>query len=154
MPTEALLSKQKFFSGLPPEVVTFLASHASRLSIGKDEVLFSHGEPAIHFYLLLDGHISIEIPAIQGPPLQVQTLSAGDVLGWSWLIPPYAMSFQARAVEPTEVLEFDGESIRERCEQDTAFGYMMIKHFACLMSERMNAARRKVMDTWNPPGFA
>lgn len=153
-PTETLLSKQRFFLGLPSEVITFLAAHARRDLIQKDEILFSHGEPASHFYLLLSGHISIEIPAIQGPALQVQILSPGDVLGWSWLIPPYVMSFQARAVETTEVLKFDGKSIRERCEQDTAFGYMMIKHFASLMSERMNAARRKVMDTWNPPGFA
>ena len=153
-PTSALLSNHRFFAELTPETVRFLAAHASRRSIPQDHILFRHGDPANHFYLVLDGRISIEIPAIQGPFLQVQTLAAGEVLGWSWLIPPYTMSFQARAEVPTELLEFDGTLIRAKCEEDAAFGYNMIKHFASLMSERMDAARRKVMETWNPPGFA
>lgn len=149
-----LLANQQFFAGFAPETIRFLSAHAVRRSIPRDHVLFRRGDPADHFYLLLYGQISIEIPAIQGPYLQVQILTAGEVLGWSWLIPPYTMSFQARAEVTTELLEFDGTLIRAKCEEDAAFGYRLIKHFASLMSERMDAARRKVMDGWNPPGFA
>lgn len=149
-----ILADQDFFSDFDTNVLELLAGHASEISLDQDEVLFGHGDPAGHFYLLRDGNIMIEVPAIEGPALEVQSLTAGQVLGWSWLIPPYRWSFQARAEAPTRLVEFDGESIRKRCEADPAVGYAVLKRFASLMSERLDAARRKMMDEWNPPGFA
>ncbi len=98
--------------------------------------------------------MSIEIAAIEGPPLELQRLEPGAVLGWSWLIPPYRWSFQARAEEPGKALEFDGEAVLERCESNPAFGYQVLKRFSSLMSQRLEYARRKMMDEWDPPGFA
>ena len=96
----------------------------------------------------------MEIGAISGPPLMLEELTAGSVLGWSWLIPPYRWHFQARAVAPTEVLAFDGAAVRRHCEDDPQFGLALFKRFSGLMSERMEHARRTMMESWNPPGFA
>jgi len=82
------------------------------------------------------------------------TLGEDQVLGWSWLIPPYRWNFLARAVEESDLLEFDGGAILARCEEDPKFGYELFKCFAALMSERLAAARQKMMDQWDPPGFA
>ena len=60
----------------------------------------------------------------------------------------------ARAMQDSEVLEFDGSAILKRCEEDPKFGYELFKRFAALMSERLDAARQKLMDQWDPPGFA
>ena len=98
--------------------------------------------------------MTVEVPAIEGPSLEIQSLGPDEVLGWSWLIPPYSWSFQARACETTDILEFDGKAVRDRCEQDPGFGYAVLKRFSSLMSDRLEAARRKMMDEWNPPGFA
>lgn len=151
---QKILAEADFFSDLGPEILSVLAPHGRERTLNRNEVLFGHGDPARHFYLLRDGRIVIEVPAIEGPSLEVQELGAGNVLGWSWLIPPYRWSFQARADEPTHVLEFDGESIRARCDEDPAMGYVLLKRFARLMSVRLDAARQKMMEEWNPPGFA
>ncbi len=116
--------------------------------------MFQHGNRADKFYLLRNGKISIQVPALMGPTLEIQTLSEDQILGWSWLIPPYRWSFQARALEDSDLLEFDGSAILARCEEDPNFGYELFKRFAALMSERLDAARQKMMDEWNPPGFA
>ncbi|RLK50150.1 cyclic nucleotide-binding protein [Alkalispirillum mobile] len=149
-----MLADQAFFEGLDDAVLDLLAGHAGEKSLDKDEVLFERGDPASHFYLLQDGRITIEVPAIEGPSLEVQNLEAGEILGWSWLIPPFRWSFQARAEAPTRLVEFDGETIREQCEKHPELGYIVLKRFASLMSERLDAARRRMMDEWNPPGFA
>lgn len=149
-----LLAEQDFFSGLDPESIAFLASCASRTRVERGDTLFRHGEDARRFFLLCSGRVSVEVPAIEGPRLEVQSLGPGQVAGWSWLIPPYKWSFQARALEEAEVIEFDGERVRARCEQDPAFGYAMMKRFSALMSERLEAARVRMMEEWNPPGFA
>ncbi len=151
---ESYLLTQKFFADMQPEFVRFLARHAEERRLEQDHILFRHDAPARHFYLIRSGKICLEIPAISGPTLEVQHLGAGQVLGWSWLIPPYAWNFNARAEGPSEVIEFDGRPILARCDEDPVFGYELLKRFSSLMSERLDVARQKMMDQWNPPGFA
>lgn len=148
------LAKQKLFHGMSSEFIEFLAGCASEKHLRRGDVLFRHGERADRFYLLRSGRITIEVPAITGPSLEVQSLGPGEVLGWSWVIPPYKWMFQTRAEEPTDLLEFDGNAVLDRCEQEPRFGYEVLKRFSSLMSERLEASRRKMMEEWNPPGFA
>ncbi len=149
-----LLMQHEFFADLAPEAVEFLAANARITNLARDETLFEHGQPAERFYLIRDGRITVGVPAIEGPSLEVQILGAGEVLGWSWLIPPYRWNFRGKVIEAAEVVEFNGKAILDHCERDPAFGYPLMKRFAALMSERLEAARRKMMDEWNPAGFA
>lgn len=153
-PLEVYLSAQAFFSGLRPEFIEFLVHCARERPIEPGQTLFRQGERARHFYLIQNGGILVEIPAITGPTLTIQSLGADQILGWSWLIPPYQWNFQARAEAATALLEFDGDPVLARCEAEPEFGYALLKRFASLMSERLAAARQKIMDQWNPPGFA
>lgn len=151
---EKYLSTHAFFSGMDNSYVKFLSDSVTELQITKGSVLFQYGKPADKFYLVREGQVSIQVPALMGPTLNIQTLGEGQILGWSWLIPPYRWNFQARAMEDSDLLEFDGSAILARCEADPQFGYDVFKRFATLMSERLDAARQKMMDEWNPPGFA
>ncbi|MEE9597084.1 MAG: cyclic nucleotide-binding domain-containing protein [Acidiferrobacterales bacterium] len=151
---EDYLSSHVFFSELDDSFMKFLSDSATELKIKKGDVLFQQGERADKFYLLRNGHVSVQVPALMGPTLEIQALGEDQILGWSWLIPPYRWNFQARALEDSELLEFDGSAILARCEEDPKFGYALLKRFAALMSDRLDAARQKMMDEWNPPGFA
>ncbi|MCP4186547.1 MAG: cyclic nucleotide-binding domain-containing protein [Gammaproteobacteria bacterium] len=148
------LSTHEFFSGLDDNFIKFLADSATQQKVEKGHVLFQQGKYADKFYLLRNGQVSVQVPALVGPTLEIQSLGADQILGWSWLIPPYRWNFMARALDETELLEFDGRAILARCEQDPKFGYELFKRFAALMSERLDAARQKLMDQWDPPGFA
>ncbi|HUV22446.1 MAG TPA: cyclic nucleotide-binding domain-containing protein [Gammaproteobacteria bacterium] len=148
------LAIHDFFSGLNDDYIKLLADFATERQVSRGEVLFQQGKPADKFYLVRKGKVSVQVPALVGPALELQVLGEDQILGWSWLIPPYRWNFLARAVEDTEFLEFDGRAILARCEKDPRFGYELFKLFTALMSERLNAARQKMMDQWNPPGFA
>ena len=130
------------------------ASVRSTREIKKGQILFLQGEHADKFYVVRSGRISIQMPAIMGPTLEIQAVDEDQVLGWSWLISPYQWNFQTKAEEDSELLQFDGAAILARCEQEPKFGYELLKKFAGLMSVRLNAARQKMMDEWNPVGFA
>jgi len=151
---EKLLTEAPAFAGLSDEHKRRLAAHGEAVEVGNGEVLFRSGDPARHFFVLVDGEISIEIPAVTGPTLQVQRLSPVRVLGWSWLLPPFKWSFNARAERDSEVIRFDGEAVLEACEADPAFGDAVIEDDAALMAERLDAAHRKMMEQWSPAGFA
>ena len=148
------LSGHEFFKGLNEDFIQLLSDFATERHAKKGEVLFQAGKPADKFYLLRSGQVSVQVPALVGPVLELQVLGDNQLLGWSWLIPPYRWNFMARALEDTDLLEFDGSAILERCEKDPKFGYELFKRFTALMSARLEAARQKMMDQWNPPGFA
>ncbi len=148
------LSKHPFFSGLDEGYIGFLADSAVETRISEGGILFRQGKPADKFFLLRSGEVSVQVPALVGPVLEIQRVGDGQILGWSWLIPPYKWNFQARVEADSLILEFDGRAVLARCEEDAKFGYELLKRFAALMSERLEAARQKMMDEWNPPGFA
>jgi CRP/FNR family transcriptional regulator, cyclic AMP receptor protein len=152
--TTEFLSTHEFFSGLSDDVLTFLYECSSTFAIKKGQVLFFQGENADKFYVVHKGRIAIQMPAIIGPTLEIQALGKDQVVGWSWLIPPYKWNFQAVAEEDSELLMFDGSAILARCEREPKFGYELLKKFAALMSVRLDVARQKMMDEWNPAGFA
>ena len=155
MPSTAdYLAAHAFFSALNEDYIKLLSEFVTERQVAKGEVLFRQGKVADKFYLVRKGQVSVQVPALVGPPLELQVLGENQMLGWSWLIPPYRRNFTVRAVEDTELLEFDGQAILARCEKDPQFAYELFKRFTALMSERLNAARQKMMDQWNPPGFA
>ena len=142
------------FSGLDTEHLAVLAEHAEEMWVNAGELLFKQDEPAEHFFILLDGAIEVEVPSISGPALVVQSLGKDDILGWSWLIPPYKWTFEAKAQTDSKVLRFDGQSLLQYCEKHSDFGYALMKRFTALMSDRLHAARLKMMENWSPPGWA
>lgn len=148
------LAGVEFFADLDEDVLAFLVECARERRFARDQTLFRQGDPATEFFLLQSGSVSIEIPAIAGPVLEVQHLGPGRILGWSWLLPPYKWSFQARAEEDATALAFNGSRVLAKCEDDPRFGYVLIKRFSALMAERLEAAHRRMMAQWSPAGFA
>lgn len=148
------LQNDSIFKGMSKELIQTLADAGRLKDYKMGECIFKQGEYANHFYIIKSGRVSVEIPSIYGPPLVVQKLDENNVLGWSWLIPPYQWAFEADAESELQVIEFDGKQLLAACEEDAKLGYELTKRFAALMSERLHEARETMMDNWSAPGFA
>lgn len=145
------LAKNPVFEGLAPKQLRLIASLASEGEVAPGHRLFKSDDDATHFYLIREGSVSVEVPSIEGDPLKIQTVGADSLLGWSWLIPPYRWVFDGRAETKTTLLSIDGEKLRAACEQDPKMGYELLKRFAVLMAERVNAARLAAMRHYAVP---
>ena len=148
---ETLLASHRFFKAFDRSLRRVLCKYASERQFDRGDVIFTQDEVAVSFFLILEGEIEVQIPSIYGPPIVVQTLGPNEVLGWSWLFPPYKWNFEARAAEDSTVLEFSGDALRTQCEEDPKMGYEFMKQFASLMAERLQAARMRVMEVCAPP---
>ena len=153
-PLRAYLAGHTVFAGFRDDQLDTLTAHATEQAFPRGAILFTQDQDADSFFIVREGRILVEIPSLYGPPLEVQTLGADEVLGWSWLIPPYKWTFAAKAEQDSRVLVFDGKALLDRCEANPEFGYALMKRFAGLMSERLHAARLKMMESWAAPGFA
>jgi CRP-like cAMP-binding protein len=114
--------------------------------------LFRDGDDANTFYVIRAGRVAIEIFSPKRGPITVQTVREGEVLGWSWLFPPYKWHFDARALELTRAISLDGKCLRNKCEEDHDLGYELMKRFSEVMIQRLQATRLQVLDLYAQNG--
>ena len=134
-----------FLAGMNRTQLALLTDCAIAVRFKKEQTIFREGEPANRFYLVESGKVILESGAGLGDPVVIDTIGAGDLLGWSWMFPPYTWHFTARAVEPAEALFFYGTILREYCEKDHSLGYELLKRMTVVMNRRMQAARNKML---------
>jgi len=146
---KSVLEKQPFVQGFQPQQIEKLVSLAKEVHFDRDHVIFREGDERYEFYLIASGLVSLEI-APSGQAFRVDTLSAGDELGWSSVLLDKGKYFQARALEPVDALVFAGADLRAMCEQDTAFGYALMLRILGVVSERLQATRLQVLDMYWP----
>jgi CRP-like cAMP-binding protein len=146
------LAEHPFFAGLDPAALALIARCAHDVRFEPGDVVFRTGEPADAFYVLQAGDLALEVhdPARGG--LVLDTVHAGEVAGWSWLVPPHRWMFDARAVSPISAIAFDAVCLRGRCEADPALGYALLQRVAHVMYERMQDARVRLLDLYGGRG--
>jgi len=142
---DLIMSPHPFFNGLSEHHLRLLAEGTSPTHFPKGKFIFREGELANRFYLIRQGAVSLESWINEDSRAVLQTLSAGDVLGWSWMFPPYYWHFDARALEETDALVMFGTRLRELCESDKALGYEIMKRVADVVVHRLQTARLKLV---------
>jgi CRP/FNR family transcriptional regulator, cyclic AMP receptor protein len=115
------------------------------------ELLFRHGEPADRFDLVCSGRVALELYAPGRDPMVVEHVYDGDVVGWSWLVPPFRWSFDARAVEPSLLIEVDAAALRERFSSDPILGYEVIRRFIPAIARQIASARERLIECVTEP---
>lgn len=147
-----LLDGHPFFRDLPDPDLDLIAGCGRNVHFRPNEVLFSEGDPADRFFVVRKGRVALETNAPPSGAVVVATLGPGEVVGWSWLFPPYEWHFDARAMEDTSAVALDGTCLRGKCEEDTDLGYRLMKRFAEIAQRRLQAARIQLLDLYGSPG--
>jgi CRP/FNR family cyclic AMP-dependent transcriptional regulator len=149
---EQYLPDHPFFAGLDARALALVAGCASNVSFAAGEFLFREGKPADQFFVVRRGRVAIEVHGPGAGTKVVDTVDAGDVVGWSWLVPPHRWLFDARAVEPTGAVAFDGRCLRGKCEEDPRLGYEFMKLVTQVMFGRLVATRVRLLDLYGTTG--
>jgi CRP-like cAMP-binding protein len=146
---QALLRKHPFVEAFEPAHVDKLAQLARPCAFERDQVVFHEGDECNDFFIILTGMIALEVEE-PGSTLRVQTLSAGDELGWSALLMASGKYFQARALEKSEALAFDGPTLLAECKRDPAFGFAFMYRLLGVVAARLQRTRLQVHDLYSP----
>jgi CRP-like cAMP-binding protein len=139
------------FAGLADADAAQLAGCARTTGWNDGETLFREGDPADAFYLVRRGRVALELFVPNRGPLTIETIEPGEVVGWSWLFPPYRWHFDGRAVGPVRAIQLDGACLRDKCNADPAFGYELMRRFSQVMLERLQATRLRLADVYAVP---
>lgn len=145
---ERIVAEHPFFEGLDPHITNLLTGCARNVRFPAGTYIFKEGEDANDFYLIRSGRVAMEIFSPQSKPIVVSTVEEGDILGWSWLVPPYIWRFNAHAIQETRAIALDGKCLRNKCEQSHDLGYEVLKRFAQIMVKRLEATRLQLIDIY------
>jgi CRP-like cAMP-binding protein len=144
-----ILTAHPFFTDFPTCYLELVAGCASNVRFEAGEFIFHEGEDAHKFYLIREGRVELHIASERRGPLNIVTLRHGDILGWSWLFPPYRWKFSARALDPTRAFAMDGDCLRGKAEQDHDLGYELLKRFSRVSESRLETMRAQLVAAYH-----
>ncbi len=108
---------------MPADYVAALSGAAKHVKLPARHRLFEEGGTADRFWLIQAGQVALDMQVPGRGLVVIEALGMGDVVGWSWLYPPYQWRLGAIALRPTQAFEVDGPAVREMCAADAGFGY-------------------------------
>jgi len=145
---EGIVREHPFFAGLAEGYCTLACGCAKNVRFEAGEYLFHEGGSADEFYLLRHGRVALEIAVPGRASLAFQTVGPGEIVGVSWLVPPYHWTYDAKALELTRAIAMDATCLRRKCDEDHEFGYEMMTRFVPILVQRLQATRLQILDVY------
>jgi CRP/FNR family transcriptional regulator, cyclic AMP receptor protein len=145
---EPIMAEHPFFRDLGTDHLHLLVGCATNVCFEPGQTIFREGEEANRFFLVRRGKVAIEVFVPGRGAVVIQTVGRGEILGWSWLVEPYLWQFDARALEDTRAIALDGRCLRGKCDANPRLGYEILKRFAHVMAERLQATRLQLLDVY------
>ncbi len=137
---------------LPAEHRERLMARAREVSFPAGTRIFEEDRKADRFWILRTGTVQLDIRVPGRRPAVVETLHPGDLLGWSWLFPPYTWHLGAETLSPVRAWEFDAREIRALCAEDPALGHALVLRYSQVIGDRLRCARTRLLDLFGPYG--
>ena len=141
----AALAAHPFLHGMPADQLGMLAEAARDVSFPARHRLFEDGGNATRFWLIQSGHVSLDLHVPGEGPVVIETIGMGELLGWSWLFPPYKWAFGAVAATAVEAFEFDAPAVRQCCAADSGLGYELNQRVTRVLAKRLQATRIRLL---------
>ena len=141
----AALSAHPFLRGMSADQLGMLAKAARDVSFPARHRLFEDGGNATRFWLIQSGHVSLDLHVPGEGPVVIETICMGELLGWSWLFPPYKWAFGAVAATAVEAFEFDAPTVRRLCAADPELGYELNQRITRVLAKRLQATRIRMI---------
>lgn len=127
-----------------------LMSHAREVNFREGARIFDEGTRADSFWIVRSGTVTLEIPVPGRRPTPIESLGPGELVGWSWLFPPYMWQLGAEAMTPVRAYEFDATTVRMLMDADPAFGSALGHWVGRVLALRLHQTRTRLMDTYAP----
>ncbi|HMG62157.1 MAG TPA: cyclic nucleotide-binding domain-containing protein [Streptosporangiaceae bacterium] len=147
----SILGAQPFLRGLPPGPLATLAGLCRHVAVPRGQRLFEEGSMASRFWLIDAGQVALDVFVPGQGLVQIERLGRGDVIGLSWMLPPYQWRFGAVATQRMQAFEFDAPAVRTACDADPALGYELSRRFTGIVVHRLQATRLRLLEACSAP---
>lgn len=154
MVSPELIRRYPFFGELTADQLKAVAMITEEASYNKESTLFEEGQPAVYFYLLMDGEIDLfyrsekENQREQRKDLLAGVINSGDIFAISGLIEPYVYTATARTAKNSRILKIDAVALRNLMGMKCEMGYVLMRQIAKAAMERLGYTRVQLAAAW------
>ncbi len=145
------LTVHPFVRGMAEEHIARLSEVTRYISVPARCRLFEEGGTADRFWLIEAGQVALDLHVPGHGPIIIETVGRGDVIGWSWLFPPYQWQLGAATMQPTQAFELDGRAVRGLLAADPVLGRELTSRFIAVVVHRLQATRIRLLDVYGRP---
>ena len=146
---DEIVADSPVFEGLAPEQLELIAGCAQQRRLRGGRAPVPRGRSGRHLLPRAQGPgLAVQLHAPARGAVVIETLDPGEIVGWSWLFPPYVWHFDARAVDDVRAVAFDGACLRGKCDADHGLGYDLMRRFAAVMIDRLQHTRLRLLDVY------
>ncbi|MBT2457789.1 Crp/Fnr family transcriptional regulator [Streptomyces sp. ISL-86] len=131
-----------------------LMSNAIEVNFREGARIFDEGQHANSFWIVRSGTVTLELPVPGRRPAPIENLGPGELVGWSWLFPPYVWQLGAEAMTPVRAYEFDATTVRMLMDADPAFGSAIGHWVGRVLALRLHQTRTRLIDLYAPHAAA
>jgi CRP-like cAMP-binding protein len=117
------LERHEVFQFLRPDQVMAISEAAEVMEYRAGETIYHKGEPAVFFYVVLDGQVSLRMPGKAGISIQVDELTTGAMFGSCVCFQLVDYSLTAQCTSDTKVLKLDAATLKALMDKDLVMGY-------------------------------
>ena len=143
------LQQHPFTSDLHIDHLAKLAHCCRFTRVYTDNYVFRENQKADRFYLLQSGTVMLETEQQKSRTTSIQTVGSGKLLGCSWVFEPHIWRFDARALSPTEMIEFDANKVRSLFAEDHELGFQLLRRVIKATFERLESTRFQLLDLYD-----
>lgn len=134
-----IIRKAPLFSGLSPEAMESLLHGSVPRPYAKGRLLFEQGEPALAFFIVLDGWVKVFRMTPQGDEAVFGVFSIGQTFGEAAMFIQGEYPAGAQVVEDARLVAIRSETFRDRLtrQPDIAFSMLaaMSRHLHSLVNQ-------------------
>jgi CRP-like cAMP-binding protein len=149
MNLDAVEARSELLSELSGAQLEFFESVSREVHFRSGDVLFEEDGVADVFYVILEGKVGLEMTSPGKPPIVIQTLGNGDLVGVSWLFPPHRWNWRARALADTATIAFDAATVRAQSELDRELAQQILGVVAGEAIRRLHSTRVQLLDLYH-----
>jgi CRP/FNR family transcriptional regulator, cyclic AMP receptor protein len=128
--------------------VKAIACDAREMSFAPGVLLLREGEEAHTLYLLRSGRVALELNVPGQGPTRLEMLKEGDILGLSWLFPPYRWHLDARALEPVEAFALEASCLHGPSPEHPVLEPALAMRLLRQLYERLERVRLQRLDVY------
>jgi len=148
---DRIVREHPFFAGLDEAFCRLVSGCAQNVRFDAGQFLCHEGAATDRFYLIRKGRVALQFTAPGRGAMTFQTVGEGEIVGVSWLIPPYHWTHDAKALDLVRAIAMDATCLRDKCEADHDLGYELMKRFVPALVQRLQATRLQILDVYGTP---
>jgi CRP/FNR family transcriptional regulator, cyclic AMP receptor protein len=141
------LQRIPWFRELSPGQMDSLSSIADLRELFTDEILFKEGDAEDCFFVLIEGQLRVEAHEPGHGLYLLYYAEPLDIVGWSVLTPVVRQrTCTISAIVPSRMICFNSKFLRQLCEEDHDFGFIIMRRVANVVASRMLSTRLRLFE--------